>query len=151
MNPKKSEEVSMCNKIKLFDCVAILLSVMLSFLFFAGYAMAGAPEKVDCQAEIEWDLTSEVSITNFGCKTGEHKKDPALIFTAELKNVSDKPLRYRINIFLLDMDKAAGHLVPRKGKPPVVEPGKSETVTIPFIKTSELSKKILVIVKTMGL
>ena len=65
-------------------------------------------------------------------------------------NPTDKPLRYRINIFLEDMDKAAGHLVPRKGKPPVLEPGKSASVKIPFIGTDKESKKILVIVKTIS-
>jgi hypothetical protein len=48
------------------------------------------------------------------------------------------------------MDKAAGHLVPRKGNPPVLEPGKGETVKIPFIGTGQESKKILVIVKTIS-
>jgi hypothetical protein len=67
-----------------------------------------------------------------------------------LENVSDTALRYRINIFLEDMDKAAGHLVPRKGKPPVLEPGKSASVKIPFIGTDKESKEILVIVKTIS-
>jgi hypothetical protein len=48
------------------------------------------------------------------------------------------------------MDKAAGHLVPRKGKPPVLEPGKSASVKIPFIGTDQESKKILVVVKTIS-
>jgi hypothetical protein len=72
-----------------------------------------------------------------------------LIFTVGLQNPTDKPLRYRLNIWLEDMSKAAGHYVPRKGKPPVVAPGKTETVKIPFIKTNEMSKDILVVVTTM--
>jgi hypothetical protein len=48
------------------------------------------------------------------------------------------------------MDKAAGHLVPRKGKPPVLQPGQSAVVKIPFIGTDKESKKILVIVKTIS-
>ena len=73
-----------------------------------------------------------------------------LFLLSGLMNPTDKPLRYRINIFLEDMDKAAGHLVPRKGKPPVLEPGKAATVKIPFIGTDKESKKILVIVKTIS-
>jgi hypothetical protein len=68
----------------------------------------------------------------------------------DLTNASDTPLRFRVNIFLEDMDKAAGHLVPRKGKPPVVEPGQTASVKIPFIKTETLSDKVLVVVKTMS-
>jgi hypothetical protein len=48
------------------------------------------------------------------------------------------------------MDKANGHLVPRTGKPPVLEPGKGETVKIPFIGTDKPSKKILVVVNTIS-
>jgi hypothetical protein len=48
------------------------------------------------------------------------------------------------------MDKAAGHLVPRKGKPPVLQPGKGATVKIPFIGTDKESKQILVVVKTIS-
>ena len=117
---------------------------------FPAAGIAGAPEKLDCAGEIEWDVAKEAEIVSFACKIGEHKKDPALIFTAEVKNISDKPLRFRLGVYLLDMDKAAGHLIPRKGKPPVVEPGKTETVKIPFIKTDTPSKNMLVVVKTMG-
>ena len=67
-----------------------------------------------------------------------------------LELISDQPQRYRVNIFLEDMDKAFGHLVPRKGSPPVLEAGKSATVKIPFIGTDKESKKILVMVKTVS-
>jgi hypothetical protein len=80
---------------------------------------------------------------------GEHGGYPSLIFTVSLENPTEAPLRYRLNIWLEDMSKAAGHYVPRKGKPPVVEPGKSTTVKIPFIKTDKLSKDILVVVTVM--
>jgi hypothetical protein len=79
---------------------------------------------------------------------GTYKGNPALILTVGVKNVGEKPARYRVQIFLLDMDKAAGHLIPRKGKPPVLAPGEAGTIKIPFIKTSEVSRKILVVVKT---
>jgi hypothetical protein len=49
------------------------------------------------------------------------------------------------------MDKAAGHYVPRTGKPPAVAPGKTETVKIPFMKTDKMSKNILVVVTTMDI
>ncbi len=95
-------------------------------------------------------MVKEAKLTQFDCALGESGGQPALIFTVGLENASDKPQRYRINIFLEDMDKAFGHLVPRKGSPPVLEPGKSESVKIPFIGTDKESKKILVIVKTVS-
>ena len=48
------------------------------------------------------------------------------------------------------MDKAFGSLVPTKGTPPVVEPGKTQTVKLPFLGTEKESKKILVVVKTIS-
>ncbi len=134
--------------IKTATSVAVVLAVLLA-LAFSVQAAGNVPEKPGCQAEIEWDVTPEAKIESFSCESGKHKKDPALIFTVDLTNSSSKPLRFRLNVFLLDMDKAAGHLVPRKGKPPVVQPGKTETIKIPFIKTDKMSKKILVVVKTM--
>ena len=48
------------------------------------------------------------------------------------------------------MDKAFGSLVPTKGNPPVVEPGKAQIIKLPFLGTDKASKKILVVVKTIS-
>jgi hypothetical protein len=134
---------------KLKKVIPILILCLAMGIWLAGCAGKGAPEKVSCDASIKWDVTDEVKLTQFDCALGEHDNQPSLIFTVGLQNPTDKPLRYRLNIWLDDMDKAAGHYVPRKGKPPVIEPGKSTIVKIPFIKTDRLSKKIMVVVTTM--
>ena len=137
-------------RLKHASMMAVLILCLMGTFFQVGWAGEGAPEKTNCDAEITWEVAKEAKLTQFDCALGEHGGQPALIFTVGLMNPTDKPLRYRINIFLEDMDKAAGHLVPRKGSPPVLEPGKSETVKIPFIGTDIESKKILVIVKTIS-
>ena len=129
---------------------AVLVFCLMGMFWQAGWAGEGAPEKINCDAEIAWEVVKEAKLTQFDCALGKHGGQPALIFSVGIMNPTDKPLRYRINIFLEDMDKAAGHLVPRKGKPPVVEPGKAATVKIPFIGTGNESKKILVVVKTIS-
>ena len=129
---------------------AVLVLCLVGTFWHAGWAGDGAPENTNCKAEINWEVAAEAKLTQFDCEIGKHGGQPSLIFNVGLMNTTDKPLRYRVNIFLEDMDKAAGHLVPRKGKPPVLEPGKSETVKIPFIGTGEESKKILVLVKPIG-
>ena len=129
---------------------AILVLCLVGAFGIVGWAGEGAPEKVNCDAQITWEVVKEARLTQFDCAVGKHGGQPALIFTVGLENSTDKPLRYRINIFLEDMDKAAGHLVPRKGKPPVLEAGKSATVKIPFIGTDKGSKQILVVVKTIS-
>jgi hypothetical protein len=106
---------------------------------------------VNCETkQIKWEVASEVEIVDFSCAMGKKGPDPALIYTVAVKNVSDKPHRFRLNIFLLDMDKAAGHLIPRKGKPPQVAPGDTKTVKVPFIKTTTMPRKIHVRVVPMS-
>ena len=137
-------------RMKDLPTAALILLCLAFSLYLTGCATPGKPEKVGCGADIEWQVTPEAQITQFDCSLGAYKGDPALLFEVGIQNVADKPLRYRLNIFLMDMDKAAGHLVPRTGKPPVLEPGKTDTVKIPFMKTSDMSKKLLVVVKTVG-
>jgi hypothetical protein len=134
---------------------ALMLAVAAIALVAGG--CASAPKQPDnvqnvvCGTKtIEWDVTPEAEISDFDCQLGKKGMDPALIVTMALKNVSDKPLRFKVHVFLEDMDKASGHLVPRKGKPPVVAPGAVEKVNIPFIKTAAMSKKMLVVVKAMS-
>ncbi len=123
-----------------------LLFVGLWVLLAMTSCASGPPANVKmvaCPAKaIEWDVAKSVEVTEFNCEMGKMGMDPALIFKVSLKNLSAKPQRFRVNIFLLDLDKAAGHLVPRKGKPPQVAPGKTHTVKIPFIKTTSMPGKI---------
>jgi hypothetical protein len=134
---------------RLKKAIPILILCLALGVWFAGCAGKGAPEKTNCDASIKWEVTDMVKLTQFDCAVDKHGGEPSLIFTVGLQNPTDKPLRYRLNIWLEDMGKAAGHYVPRKGKPPVVAPGKTETVKIPFIKTDTMSKDILVVVTTM--
>ena len=136
--------------LKKVSMILVLIFCLFGILGQVGWAAEGAPEMTNCNAEIAWEVVKEAKLTQFDCALGEHGGQPALIFDVGLVNPTDKPLRYRINIFLEDMDKAAGHLVPRKGKPPVVAPGEAATVKIPFIGTDKESKKILVVVKTIS-
>jgi hypothetical protein len=129
----------------------MLVVCLIASIGLVGCAGRGAPEKANCDAKIKWDITKEAKLTQFDCALGSHGGQTSLIFNVGLENISETALRYRINIFLEDMDKAAGHLVPRKGKPPVLEPGASAEVKIPFIGTEKESKKILVIVKTISI
>jgi len=136
---------------KLKKTIPILILCLVLGVWLGGCAGKGAPEKTNCDASIKWEVTDAVKLTQFDCALGKHEGYPSLIFTVGLENPTDKPLRSRLIIFLDDMDKANGHLVPRTGKPPVIEPGKSQTVKIPFMGTDKFSKKILVVVRTIQL
>ena len=138
------------NRLKHAPMMSVLILLLMGMLWQVGWAGEGAPEKTNCNAEIAWDVVKEAKLTQFDCALGKHGGQPSLIFSVGLMNPTDKPLRYRINVFLEDMDKAAGHLVPRKGKPPQIAPGDAATVKIPFIGTDKVSKKILVVVNTIS-
>jgi hypothetical protein len=130
--------------------MAVFVGCLAGAFLLVGYPGKGAAENTNCDAKITWDVVKEAKITQFDCALGQEGGQPALIFTVGLENTTTTPLRYRLNIFLEDMDKAFGALVPRKGNPPVVEPGKAETVKLPFLGTEKESKKILVVVKTIS-
>jgi hypothetical protein len=138
------------NRWKTRSVMTVLVLSLAGAFILAGCAARGAPEKSNCDARITWEVTKEAKITQFDCALGQEGGQAALIFTVGLENIAAEPLRYRLNIFLEDMDKAFGALVPAKGKPPVVEPGKTQTVKLPFLGTEKESKKILVVVKTIS-
>ena len=137
-------------RLKNASLMSVLVVCLIATFWLVGCAGRGAPEKTNCDAKISWEVAEEAKLTQFDCALGTHGGQPSLIFTVGLENASDKSQRYRINIFLEDMDKGFGHLVPRKGSPPVLEAGKSATVKIPFLGTDKESKEILVIVKTVS-
>ena len=137
-------------RLKNASLMSVLVVCVIGTFWLAGCAGKGAPEKTNCDAKISWEVVNEAKLNQFDCALGESGGQLALIFTVGIENASNSPQRYRVNIFLEDMDKGFGHLVPRKGNPPVLEPGKSETVKIPFIGTDKESKNILVIVKTVS-
>ena len=132
---------------RIFLCVIMIMLVGTPLWSFAS---SNKPAEVKCAGAVEWQICAGAEITAFACELGSFKKKPALVYTVAVKNASDKDHRYRLNIFLLDQDKAAGHLVPRKGKPPVVKPGETITVKIPFFKATKTSADMLVILKTIG-
>ncbi len=122
--------------------VATILGV--TALFFTGCAVnTTGPQEAACPiTEIEWKLTKKAELTDFQCKHNEDTAAPALLFTADVQNTTGKPLRYRLSIVLPDLKKATGHLVPRKGIPPVVMPGDTANVTVVFEDTTKWPEKM---------
>lgn len=112
-------------------------------VFLAGCAVntTGPTEAACIITEIEWKLTRKAELTDFQCKHSEDTTAPALLFTADVQNTTGKPLRYRLSIVLPDLKKASGHLIPRKGIPPVVMPGETEKVSLVFEDTAQWPEK----------
>ncbi len=64
-------------------------------------------------SKIEKTIAPEAELTDFSCVLKKWEGSDTLHFNVAVKNVSDQPQRYRVNIFL-DNGKAVGGLIPRK-------------------------------------
>ncbi len=65
-----------------------------------------------------------------------------------MKNISDQPQRYKVNIFL-DNGKAVGGLIPRKTKDGLVAPGQTASFEYPVGGMDCSPKSIELMIKTI--
>jgi hypothetical protein len=125
---------------------SLSLMICVSLMLFG--CATGPPANVQsstCEIKkIDWEIVQQAEIMAFGCAMGRHEGEDSLIFTVGLRNADQEPARFRLTIFLPDLDKAVAHLVPTGGKPPVLAPGAEATVKIPFMKTTQMPRRIQV-------
>lgn len=78
---------------------------------------ANAPEAFPCAAEdkVTKEIAPETELADFSCGFKKWEGVETLHFNVAVKNVSEQPQRYRINIFL-DNGKAVGGLLPEQQK-----------------------------------
>jgi len=140
-----------CRRIRCYARIGMALAIPLWILWAATAvpAESNIPEgAVDCNSKITWEVCKEAAVTKFKCYIDQYKKEfTSVHFTIGLKNVSDSPQRYRVNIFLPD-GKAVGGLIAPKGKPPVIEPGKEAEFTYPVKNYDKIPPEVEVLVKT---
>ena len=140
---------------KRFQPVIQLLGVIaiLACLVVAGCAgpKPKPGEVFPCAAEskIEKEIAPEAELTEFSCIIKEWEGSNTLHFTVGVKNISDVPQRYRVNIFL-DNGKAAGGLIPQKTNKGLVQPGKTASFVYPVKGMDCGPKSVTVLVKTMS-
>jgi hypothetical protein len=117
-------------------------------------AVAGAadqPGAFPCVADenLEKSISSEAALEELSCFMKKWEGEETLHFKVTLKNVSDKPQRFRVNLFL-DNGKAVGGLIPRKLKTGLVEPGATASFVYPVGGMSCKPKSLIVRVSTMA-
>ncbi|MCD6306238.1 MAG: hypothetical protein J7M32_08130 [Deltaproteobacteria bacterium] len=97
-----------------------------------------APEEFACveQDKISKDIAPEAQLEGLTCFFKKYKGANALHFKLTVKNISTKPQRYRVHIFL-DNGKAVGGLIPKKTKAGLVQPGQSATFVYPVTRMAE--------------
>ncbi|SMC19670.1 hypothetical protein SAMN02746041_00746 [Desulfacinum hydrothermale DSM 13146] len=124
----------------LLGCLALALGGC------AGWMTKGpSAEVVQCPAGITWDVAESAAVTQFQCAVKPFKGKEMLQYLVELQNVSDQPLRYRVQIINPE-GKSVGGLIPRKGKPPVVKPGEKAQFTYPVPGYTQIPDKLEVVV-----
>ena len=108
-------------------------------------------EVFPCAADskIEKSIAPEAELADFSCVLKEWNGSDTLHFNVAVKNVSDQPQRYRVNIFL-DNGKAVGGLIPRKTKKGLVQPGETASFVYPVKGMDRGPKSLTVMVKTMS-
>lgn len=108
-------------------------------------------EVFPCAADskIEKTIAPEAELADFSCVLKKWEGKDTLHFNVAVKNVSDQPQRYRVNIFL-DNGKAVGGLIPRKTNKGLVEPGQTAAFEYPVSGMDGGPKSIVLMVKTMN-
>jgi hypothetical protein len=98
--------------------VLMLALVIALGCFFSACAMTGSAQKADdmgIAANIAYDLPASAKITKVSYLYEKYKGAPTLHIEVGIKNVTDHPQRFRVNI-LLPEGPAVGGMYPRKKK-----------------------------------
>jgi len=101
------------------------------------------------EGKIEKMITPKAQLEEFSCYMKKWKGAEVLHFKVAIKNVTDTPQRYRVQIFL-DNGKAVGGLIPRKTKKGLVKPGATVTFSYPVKGMTEKPGSVLLRIATGG-
>jgi hypothetical protein len=115
----------------LFSGVILTVAVVVGFSLI--FACATAPKKAQegPVATIKACSSAEVISVNYFLGKSKFSGGDKLHIKLGLKNISDKPKRYRVSIDLPDGGSGGG-FYPRTGKPPVLKPGQEMVQTFPM-------------------
>ena len=130
-------------------CVLFLVAAVLCLWGGVGMKAHAAQEMSACAADkqINKEISPEAQLVSLGCFFKKWEGVNTLHFKVSLKNVSDKPQRFRVNIFL-DNGKAVGGLIPRKIKSGLVKPGETGSFVYPVKDMPQKPKEIFLIIST---
>ncbi len=122
-------------------------------ILFAGCATTGsmAPGKTpECATgKVMQEIASEAKVTEFSCFFKKWDGSETLHYKVAVKNTTDSPQRFKVNIFL-DNGKAVGGLIPRKTKKGLVAPGAMASFVYPVNDMPDSPGEVTLIVKTMA-
>lgn len=130
---------------------------MISFIILIlGLGCAGVAYKpsglVECDSNIKWEVAKEADITLLKCFIKEYTGwgKSVLHYEVGIKNKSDQPQRFRVQIMVPEEGVAGGGLLPAEGKPPALAPGKEAKGMYP-VNIEKIPKKVAIVVKTISI
>jgi hypothetical protein len=114
-------------------------------------AEASETEASPCVAEgqLERQIAGEAEVEAFACTFKRWEGSVTLHFKVALKNVSDQPQRFRVNIFL-DNGKAVGGLIPRKTGKGLLEPQQTADFEYPVGNMPQKPESVLLVIETVS-
>ncbi len=110
----------------------------------AGEAPSGCPP----EEKIAKEISANAQLEEFSCFFKKWEGKNTLHFKVAVKNISDKPQRFRINIFL-DNGKGVGGLIPDKTKNGLVKPGETGSFVYPVPDMESKPASIELLIKSM--
>lgn len=94
------------------------------------------------------DIAKEAILEEFTCVFKEWSGSETLHFKVTIKNISDAPQRFKVNIFLPN-GKAVGGFLPRKTKKGLVNSGQTASFVYPVNNMAKMPKAITLMVRTV--
>ena len=139
--------------------IKFLLIVVVFVMAATGVLMSGcagpksqpdtslAPDQCVSPDNLEQDIVSVAQLEAFTCSFKKWEGVETLHMKVVIKNISDTPQRFRVNIFL-DNGKAVGGLIPRRLKDGLVEPGQTGSFVYPVKDMPQKPKEIFLVIGT---
>jgi len=116
-----------------------------------GLTPKNAPAAFPCVSadKLETMISPEAELVDLSCSFKKWEGAQTLHFKVTVKNVSDQPQRYKVNIFL-DNGKAVGGLIPRTTKKGLLNPGQTASFVYPVKGMDHQAKSVMLRIITMG-
>jgi hypothetical protein len=115
----------------LFSWIVLITAVCVGFVLISGCATQPEKKGNGPVETLKVCPTAKITTLEYSMKESKFTGGPKLHVKVGITNISDKPLRYRVSIFLPD-GASSGGFYPRKGKPPVIKPGEEKVREFPM-------------------
>ncbi len=150
-HPEKGDDMKPLRMTTILLTVFSVLALLVLASCAGGLTPKNAPAVFPCVSpdKLEIVITPRAELVDFSCSFKKWEGAETLHFKVAVKNVSDQPQRYRVNIFL-DNGKAVGGLIPRKTKKGLVKPGETASFLYPVKGMAHQPKSVMLRISTMG-